>query len=128
LRCEQSLQARSRIADVAACRHERLGIPRAFQLHGHIITVRILPLSRWPHSKMTVGMWEPNLHRIDLRNDLGETELQAVFCHELIHCLLDSFNHKLSYDEVFVDILGTALAQALSSFTYGRPRATAKSN
>lgn len=97
-------------------RHRRLGIPRTFKLHGHLVTVRILQPSRWPHTKAAVGIYDPNLHRIDLRGNLGDTELQQTFCHELVHCLLDSFNHKLSYDEVFVDNLGSVLAQALSTF------------
>lgn len=81
----------------------------------------IIPKSKWPHSKMAVGMWNPIDHTIDLRNDLGETELQQVFCHELVHCLLDSFNHKLSRNEEFVDTLGTVLAQALATFN-SKPR------
>ena len=97
-------------------RHRRLGIPRSFKLHGHRVTVRIIPPSRWPHSKSAVGIYEPNKHRIDLRSDLGETELQQTFCHELTHALLDELNHPLSHDEVFVDNLGSLLPQALSTF------------
>ena len=97
-------------------RHKRLGIPRRFRLHGHQIVVRIIPASKWPHAKSTVGMWDPTAQRIDLCNALGDTQLQAIFCHELVHCLLDSFNHKMSHDEVFVDNLGSVLAQALATF------------
>ena len=97
-------------------RHRRLGIPRSFKLHGHRVTVRIIAPSRWPHSKSAVGIYEPNKHRIDLRSDLGETELQQAFCHELTHALLDELNHPLSHDEVFVDNLGSLLHQALSTF------------
>jgi len=113
---------------VSRCRHTRLGIPKRFQLHGHIVTVRILPLSKWPHTKRAVGIYEPGLHRIDLRGDQGDTELQQTFCHELIHALLDEMNHKLTHDEVFVDTLGSLLAQALASFSNRRPRARSKSN
>lgn len=100
----------------AGCKHARLGIPVAFNVHGHKVTVRIVPPSRWRHSKAAVGIYDPNRHRIDLRSDQGETELQQTFCHELVHCLLDEMNHKLSHDELFVDGLGSLLAQALSTF------------
>ena len=106
---------------MSRCRHTRLGIPRRFKIHGHEVVVSIIPTPKWPHPKTAVGMWDPNRHTIDLRNDLGETELQQVFCHELVHCLLDAFNHKLSRDEVFVDNLGTVLAQALATFN-SKPR------
>jgi hypothetical protein len=58
----------------------------------------------------------PLPHRIDLRNDLGDTELQQVFCHELVHAVLDEMKHKISYDEKFVDNFGSLLQQALTSF------------
>ena len=105
---------------VTRCRHRRLGIPRRFHVHGHEVTVRIISPARWPHAKRTVGIYDPGSHRIDLRSDQGETELQQTFCHELVHCLLDSINHKLSYNETFVDNLGSVLAQALASFTHRR--------
>ena len=109
-------------------RHTRLGIPRRFRLHGHEIAVRILPLSKWPHTKGAVGMYDPTLHRIDIRGDQPETAVQQTFCHELVHALLHEMNHKLSHDEVFVDTLGSLLQQALASFTHRRPRARSKSN
>ena len=109
-------------------RHRRLGVPRRLQLHGHEITVRILPLSKWPHTKSAVGMYDPTLHRIDIRGDQPDTAVQQTFCHELVHALLDEMNHKLSHDEVFVDTLGSLLQQALASFSNRRPSARAKSH
>ena len=97
-------------------RHRRLGIPRSFKLHGHRVTVRIIAPARWRHGVKCLGYWQPNTHRIDLRSDLGDTELQQAFCHELTHALLDELNHPLSHDEVFVDNLGSLLHQALSTF------------
>ena len=97
-------------------RYTKLGIPRRFQIHGHEVTVRIIQLSKWRHPKVAVGMWDPGTHRIDLRNDLGDTELQQVFCHELVHAVLDEMKHKISYDEKFVDNFGSLLQQALTSF------------
>lgn len=97
-------------------RHKRLNIPRRFRLHGHQITVRIVPLAKWQNPKNAVGMWDPAKHRIDLRNDLTDTQLQQVFCHELVHAVLDEMKHKISYDEKFVDNFGSLLQQALTSF------------
>lgn len=85
-------------------------------MHGHVVTVRIIPLSTWRHAKAAVGMWDPGTHRIDLRGDQGDTELQQVFCHELVHAVLDEMRHKISYDEKFVDNFGSLLQQALTSF------------
>lgn len=92
------------------------GIPKSFQLLGHTITVRVMPRSKWRHGKNVVGMWIPDKLRIDLLADPIETQLQATFCHELTHALLDMMNHKLSNDEVFVDNLGALLQQALTTF------------
>ena len=97
-------------------RHSRLQIPRRFHLHGHEVTVRIIPRTRWPYAKNSVGMWTPDRHRIDLRGDLGDTELQQTFCHEWAHALFDEMNHPLSHDEVFVDNLASLLQQSLSTF------------
>ena len=97
-------------------RHRRLGIPRSFKLHGHLVRVRIIPPSRWRYGKANVGIYLPDTHRIELRSDQGDTELQQTMCHELGHALLDEMNHPLSHDEVFVDNLGSLLHQALSTF------------
>jgi len=98
-------------------RHSRLQIPRRFHLHGHEVTVRIIPRTRWPHSMDTVGMWTPDRHRIDLRGDLGNTELQQAFCHEWTHALLCEMNHPLNHDEIFVDNLASLLHQSSTTFS-----------
>lgn len=98
-------------------RHSRLQIPRRFHLHGHEVTVRIIPRTRWPHSMDTVGMWTPDRHRIDLRGDLGDTELQQAFCHEWTHALLCEMNHPLNHDEIFVDNLASLLHQSSTTFS-----------
>ena len=100
-------------------RHKRLGIPRRFQIHGHRITVKILTPAGWTRHKFpsdSIGIYDPTSHIIGLRKELGDTEMQQTFCHELTHALLDAMNHKLSFNEVFVDNFGSLLAQALSSF------------
>lgn len=92
------------------------GIPKSFQLLGHTINVRVIPRSKWRHGKNVVGIWIPDKLRIDLLADPIETQLQATFCHELTHALLDMMNHELSHNEAFVDNLGGLLMQALTTF------------
>jgi hypothetical protein len=96
------------------------GIPTSFQLLGHTITVRVISRSKWRHGKNVVGMWMPDKLRIDLLSDPIETQLQATFCHELTHAMLDMMNHELSHDEVFVDNLGALLMQALITFDFNQ--------
>lgn len=101
-------------------RHKRLGIPRRFQIHGHSITVKMLTPAGWARHKFpkgAVGIYDPTTHVIGLRNELGDTEIGQAFCHELVHALLDEMNHKLSFNEVFVDNLGSLLHQALQTFS-----------
>lgn len=97
------------------------GIPARFQLLGHTINVRVIPRSKWRHGKGVVGVWIPDRLRIDLLSDPLETQLQATFCHELVHALLDMMNHELSHDETFVDNLAALLMQALVTFEFHRP-------
>lgn len=100
-------------------RYKRLGIPRRFCIHGHRVTVKILTPAGWIRHKFpkgSVGIYDPTTHVIGLRNELGDTEMQQTFCHEVTHALLDAMNHKLSFNEVFVDNFGSLLHQALSSF------------
>lgn len=101
-------------------RYKRLGIPRRFQIHGHSITVKMLTPAGWTRHKFprdSVGIYDPASHVIGLRKELGDTEMQQTFCHELVHALLDEMNHKLSFNEVFVDNFGSLLHQALQTFT-----------
>lgn len=94
------------------------GIPARFQLLGHTIRVRVIPRSRWRHGKGVVGVWIPDKLQIDLLADPIETQLQATFCHELTHAMLDMMNHELSHCETFVDNLGGLLQQALTTFEF----------
>lgn len=96
----------------------RRGVPRSFRLFGHRITVRIISGSAWPHPKNTVGMWDPDRKTIELWADQCDSALGQVFCHELVHAMLDEINeHKLSQNEKFVDNFASVLHQALTSFS-----------
>lgn len=99
------------------------GIPARFQLLGHVITVRIVPKSRWRHGRDCCGIWEPDKLRIDILGGQPVTTMQQTFCHELTHALLDMMSHRLSRDEQFVDQLAHLLQQALTTFEFPRARA-----
>lgn len=94
---------------------KRTGIPKRFQLLGHVITVRIVPKSRWRH-KDAVGIWEPDKLRISILGGQPMTALGQCFCHELTHAMLDMMSHKLSRDEQFVDQFAHLLHNALTTF------------
>ena len=86
-------------------------IPKTFKLHGATITVRIVPPSKWRHSKNCEGMWLPNRHRIDILKGPDRVHMQRVFCHEACHAILDFINSPLSRDEAFVDNLASGVHQ-----------------
>ncbi len=93
----------------------RTGIPKRFQLLGHVIQVRVVPKSRWRH-KDAVGIWEPDKLRISILASQPITALQQTFCHEWAHSMLCLMSHELEHDEQFVDQLGHLLQQALTTF------------
>lgn len=93
------------------------GIPRTFQLAGHTIEVRLVPPKKWKHGKDCVGIWLPDVYRIEMRSGLRGSNRQQVFTHELIHAMLDIAGHDdLSRDEQLVDRLGHLLQQAMATF------------
>lgn len=94
---------------------KRTGIPKRFQLLGHVIQVRVVPKSRWRH-KGAVGIWEPDKLRISILAGQPMTALQQTFCHEWSHAMLCLMSHPLEHDEQFVDQLGHLLQQALTTF------------
>jgi len=96
---------------------KRDGIPSRFSLLGHTVTVRVLPQSKWRHGKDDVGFWDPNKYRLDVLAVQPESHRQQIFCHELMHALLDLAGRSdLSLDESLVDQLGHLLQQALTTF------------
>jgi hypothetical protein len=91
------------------------GIPSTFSLLGHKIDVVVIPAKDWKRSDC-VGIWLPQLLRIEIKNTSRVTALQQVFCHEWVHAMLDMMSHPLSTDEQFVDQLGHLLQQSLTTF------------
>lgn len=94
---------------------KRTGIPKRFQLLGHVIQVRVVPKSRWKH-KGAVGIWEPDKLRISILGGQPTTALQQTFCHEWAHAMLCMMSHELEHDEQFVDQVGHLLQQSLVTF------------
>ena len=93
----------------------RTGIPKRFQLLGHVIKVRVVPKSRWKY-KGAVGIWEPSKLQRSILGGQPITALQQTFCHEWGHAMLCLLSHPLEHDEQFVDQLGHLLQQALTTF------------
>jgi hypothetical protein len=93
------------------------GIPAAFDLASHEITVITVPRKKWKHGPDTVGVWLPTERRIEIVGTLRGSYRQAVFVHELVHALFEVAGHEeLSADEGIVDRIAQLLAQALRSF------------
>ncbi len=92
------------------------GIPRRFQLAGHTIIVRVVPPSKWRHGKDCVGIWLPELYRIDILSTAKGSNRQQIWAHEAVHAMLDIAGHEdLSRDEALVDRLGHLLQQMLTT-------------
>lgn len=88
-------------------------IPSSVNLLGHTIVVTRIPMVEWPHGDDCVGIYDPLNQRIDLLAEYDGSRGLHTFMHELLHAALMVMNHKLAFDEKFVDTLGGLLAQAL---------------
>lgn len=86
-------------------------IPKQFSLLGQTVKVVIVPQKRWKRLNIE-GHWNPNRNTISICDAVPEDRLQQVFCHEMIHAILDSMNSPMSTDEVFVDNFAGLLCQA----------------
>lgn len=99
------------------------GIPSSFQLAGHTVRVRIVPPAQWTHGANCEGVWIPGEYLIEISSTCKGTHRQGVFCHELMHALLDVAGYEdLSRDEEHVERVGQLLMQALTTFKARRAR------
>jgi hypothetical protein len=95
-------------------------IPKAFQLMGHTITVRVVSKRDWEaisdvyDIEDAVGVWSPSDNAIVLLRQ-SHPQLMHAFTHELTHAILDMMSSRLSHDEIFVDTFGGLLAQAIDT-------------
>lgn len=95
-------------------------IPKSFKLFGRTVSVIIVPglVAR----EDARGVSSYRLQQIQLE-PLGEVNLienqEQTFCHELIHWLLFALGEgELGNNEKFVDLMGSALHQALTTMEY----------
>ena len=86
-------------------------IPKRYKLMGHTINVHVVPEARWKQ-KDCVGLYEPHRRRILVRGSVDDSLKQHTFCHELVHSILSTMDHKLNDDEKFVDMFAGLLHQA----------------
>lgn len=91
-------------------------IPAQFQLMGHTITVRVVPIDLWRHPD-AYGFWDPNTNEILLVNQ-RRSLLWHTFWHEVTHAILSMMSHRLSHNEQFVDQFGGLLSQLCQSAKY----------
>ena len=101
-------------------------IPTAIQIMGYSISIDIVPESEWPDDS-TAGHWDTTKCKMYIRGDRPAQSQQQVFCHELIHAILEKMGEdKLCGDEQFVDVFGSLLHQVWTSATYDRAATAAK--
>ena len=101
-------------------------IPKRFKLFGQTINVEFDPLLT--NERDWVGAASYRTSKISIQPDSPQTprnpeQIGQTFCHELMHYLLYAANAKegdkwLHQDEVLVDLLGSLLHQALTTFSF----------
>lgn len=88
-------------------------IQKAFNLFGETYKVkRIVKIDRddsW-------GEFSPEKNVIKIKKGINEEQADQAYCHELVHCILTNLGYsELNEDEKFVDRIGKALHQILTS-------------
>lgn len=89
-------------------------IPHQLQILGNTIKVVIVPRRRWRRLNLE-GHWSPNHNTIAICDSVPDERKGQVFCHELVHAILDAMNDPKSKNEVFVDNFASLLHQAWST-------------
>ena len=101
-------------------------IPTSIELMGFRISVLIIPERDWRDDK-TAGHWDTTECRMLIRGDRPAQFQQQVFCHELVHAILEKMGEEeLCGNEKFVDVFGSLLHQVWASATYDRADTSAK--
>jgi hypothetical protein len=98
-----------------------LRIPSSFELHG--MTYNIKMLDNLAAEDDRAGEIAYRYNEIRIQNvmkgvSIDENRQGQVFCHELVHAILDEMQSKLRSDETFVDLFGSLLHQALITCAY----------
>jgi hypothetical protein len=86
-------------------------IPKRFKYNGHIVQVRLIQPSAWPHPQDTIGCLDPDYMTIDLRKDACPSVLHQKFLHEVVHLILLPIDRELAENERFVEQLSQAMNQ-----------------
>lgn len=110
----------------AANERQTVKIPKRFKLFGQTIDVEFDPMLN--SDKDWNGEASYRTSKIVLQPDSPQTprnsaQIGQTFCHELIHHILYAANAKkedkwLHQDEVLVDLMGSLLHQALTTFSF----------
>ena len=100
----------------------------SFRQRGVLVRVYLVTPDEWEHGSECEGVWLPSNNRIEILNELDPVHIQRVLCHELMHCILDLFNSKMTHDETFVDNCGAGFWEAWTSFRAYKPRRKRKAN
>lgn len=97
-------------------------IPKSLQLHGQ--TIKVVHDNQLEHMTGSIGEARYRENQIVLQpNNKGinfpETKLEQVYCHELIHFILQHMDKRtLRDDEGFVEPFAQLLHQALTTAKY----------
>lgn len=99
----------------------KLKIPASFMLFGEHIEV-IFDDDICDHTN-SYGKTDPDKNRIILSKNIPDDKIEKVFFHEMMHYIIDNFNHDAKYirredEEFVVDIIARQLHQAVKSFIY----------
>lgn len=90
-------------------------LPQKFQLLAHQWTVEPVKGSFMEGEDLCNGVCDFSSLTIKVNVDLPESLVVHSFLHEVMHAVLWSLGHPLATDEGFVDSVGCALAQVMSS-------------
>ena len=97
-------------------------IPTSFWLYGQKITVNFVDDLLEGEDCVGEALYRKNLIRLQRNNkaiDRPQTQMEATFCHELVHFILLMMQEDdLRKNEKFVDHFGRLLHQALNTMEY----------
>lgn len=93
-------------------------IPKRFKLHGE--TISIIFSDRIGSNNDADGLASHRFNEIILTKDaLNKKYLEKVFCHEMIHYILEHMEEtELNKDEKFVSLFSNLLYQAIETMEY----------
>jgi hypothetical protein len=97
-------------------------LPTAFQLLGHVYTVKVVPRPDWKYSDENLGFCDNTKQLIEIQDGLTPSQRWHSFWHEFLHAALHVMSSESGYDEAFVDLLAGLIHQATSGSKVDIPR------